>query len=42
MPVPVDVSFDYYFAEGVGIIEMGTRSNGRVQAQSKLLSYKIR
>jgi hypothetical protein len=42
MPVPVDVSFDYYFAEGVGIIETGTRSNGRVQAQSKLLSYKIR
>ncbi|MDB5206897.1 MAG: hypothetical protein JWR72_1972 [Flavisolibacter sp.] len=41
-PVPVDVSVDYYFADGIGIIETKTMSNGVVQVQSKLLSYKIK
>jgi hypothetical protein len=42
MPLPFDVRVDYYFAEGVGIIETRTTSNGAVQAQSRLYRYKIK
>lgn len=42
MPLPLDVRIDYYFAEGVGIIETRTISNGAVQARSGLFKYKIK
>lgn len=42
MPLPVDVTIDYYFADGVGIIETRTSNSGVVEAQSKLYQYKIK
>jgi len=42
MPLPLDITIDYYFAEGIGIIETKTTNNGIVQAQSKLYQYKIK
>lgn len=42
VPLPVDVSVDYYFAENVGIIETRTLNSGIVEAQSKLYQYKIK
>jgi hypothetical protein len=42
VPIPVDVSVDYYFANDVGIIETKTVSNGTMQVQSRLLQYKIK
>ena len=41
-PLPFDVRVDYYFAEGVGIIESTTTSNGVVEARSRLYQYKIK
>lgn len=41
-PLPFDVRVDYYFAEGVGIIETATTSNGVVEAHSRLYQYKIK
>jgi hypothetical protein len=40
--IPFDFLVDYYFAESIGIIETKVVSNGILQAQSKLLSYKIK
>jgi hypothetical protein len=42
MPLPFDVRVDYYFADGVGIIETKTTSNGTLQNQSRLYRYKIK
>ncbi|HVF82266.1 MAG TPA: hypothetical protein VM884_10045 [Flavisolibacter sp.] len=42
LPVPVNFSVDYYFADGIGIIETKTANNGVVQTQSKLYQYKIK
>ena len=42
MPLPFDVRVDYYFADGVGIIETKTTSNGVLQAHSRLYQYKIK
>lgn len=42
MPLPFDVRIDYYFADGVGIIETRTTSSGVVQSQSRLYKYKIK
>jgi hypothetical protein len=41
-PMPLDVQVDYYFADGVGIIETATTTNGAVQAKSRLYQYKIK
>lgn len=42
MPLPFDVRVDYYFAEGVGIIETKTSSNGALQSRTRLFQYKIK
>jgi hypothetical protein len=39
---PVDVSINYYFADGVGIIESITTESGVVQSRSQLWQYKIK
>lgn len=41
-PLPFDVRIDYYFAEGIGIIETKTTNNGVVEAHSWLSKYKIK
>ena len=42
IPLPVDVTIHYYFADGVGIIETTTANNGVVESQTRLLKYKIK
>ena len=42
VPLPIDVTIHYYFADGVGIIETITLNSGVVEAQSKLYQYKIK
>jgi len=42
VPLPIDISIDYYFAQDVGVIESRTINAGVVEANTKLLSYKIK
>lgn len=41
-PLPFDVRIDYFFADGVGIIETQTTNNGTLEAVSRLYQYKIK
>jgi len=42
VPLPVDVTIHYYFADGVGIIETTTANSGVVESQTRLYKYKIK
>jgi hypothetical protein len=42
MPLPFDAAIDYYFAEGIGMIETSTTSNGTLQSRSRLYQYRIK
>jgi hypothetical protein len=42
MPLPFDVTLDYYFADGIGLIENRTSSAGAVQSLVRLYQYKIK
>ena len=42
VPLPIDITIHYYFADGVGIIESTTTESGVVQSQTRLYQYKIK
>lgn len=42
MQFPLDVVVDYFFADGVGIIESRTTNNGTVASETRLYKYKIK